>query len=59
MPVTPGEQRNRYKGSPARAWVRLRFELPGGAGHIEKDLVCRHGLPCGMEFWIRRQRHRR
>jgi hypothetical protein len=44
--VTPApfEQRNPYKGSPPRAWVRLRFRAPDGATH-EVECLADTGNP--------------
>jgi hypothetical protein len=42
-----GEQRNRYKGSPPRSWLRLQF--PGSPqGTHEVDLVADTGNPCAL-----------
>jgi hypothetical protein len=40
----PAEQRNPYKGSPTRAWVRLRFLAPDGSTH-EVECVADTGNP--------------
>jgi hypothetical protein len=41
------EQRNPYKGSPPRPWVRLRFSAPGG-GYHEIELLADTGNPCSI-----------
>ena len=41
------EQRNPYKGSPARSWVRLRLEAPD-ASIVELDLLADTGSPCAV-----------
>ena len=42
--TTAGEQRNPYKGTPPRPWVRLRLESYQGAPY-EIDLVADTGSP--------------
>lgn len=47
MPDLPAEQRNIYKGEPARAWVRL--ELVSANGWIrEMELLVDTGNPCAI-----------
>jgi hypothetical protein len=47
--VTPGSggQRNPYKGTPPRPWVRLRFAAPAGAEH-SLELLADTGNPCAV-----------
>ena len=47
MPGTPLEQRNEYRGDPARAWLRL--ELISATGRArEVDLLADTGNPCAV-----------
>ena len=43
----PFEQRNPYKGSPERPWVRLRFTAIDGLT-VELDLLADTGNPCAI-----------
>ena len=47
--MTPAvfEQRNRYKGTPPRPWVRLRFRASDGSTQ-EMELVADTGNPCAV-----------
>ena len=45
MPNGKKEQRNPYKGDPARAWVKVTFEKADGTGNIEKELLADLGDP--------------
>jgi hypothetical protein len=47
MIAGPSEQRNPYKGSPPRPWVRLRLAAPDGTPH-EVELLADTGNPCGI-----------
>ena len=47
MSSTPYVQRNPYKGSAPRAWVRLRLAAPDGSLH-ERDLLADTGCPCAL-----------
>jgi hypothetical protein len=40
-------QQNAYKGSPLRAWVRLRFAALDGSMH-ERQLLADTGSPCAV-----------
>ena len=44
MPLSPDEQRNRYLGSPPRAWITLRLATPAGKTRAWK-LVADTGNP--------------
>jgi hypothetical protein len=47
MPETPSEQRNVYRGDPARAWLRL--ELISANGRFrEVELLVDTGNPCAI-----------
>ena len=47
MPETPSEQRNVYRGEPARAWLRL--ELISANGRVrELELLVDTGNPCAL-----------
>ena len=47
MPETPSEQRNVYRGDPARAW--LRVELISASGLVrEMELLVDTGNPCAI-----------
>jgi hypothetical protein len=41
------EQRNPYKGTPPRPWIRLRFSTPGGTEE-ELQLLADTGNPCAL-----------
>jgi hypothetical protein len=41
------KQRNAYKGSPPRPWVRLRLKAPDGTD-LELDLLADTGNPCAL-----------
>jgi len=41
------EQRNRYKGNPERAWIRLRFVANDGSS-TELELLTDTGSPCSV-----------
>jgi hypothetical protein len=43
----PTEQRNFYKGSPERPWIRLRLNAPNGSAH-ELELLADTGNPCSL-----------
>src|SRR5437870_3001745 len=47
MIARPSEQRNPYKGSPPRPWVRLRLSAPDGTTH-EIELLADTGNPCAI-----------
>lgn len=47
MTQPPSEQRNHYKGSPERPWIRLRLEAPDGSTH-EMDVLADTGNPCAL-----------
>jgi hypothetical protein len=47
MTAAPAEQRNPYKGSPPRPWVRLRLNAPDGGTH-EVELLADTGNPCAI-----------
>jgi hypothetical protein len=47
MIAGPFEQRNPYKGSPPRPWVRLRLTAPDGTAH-EVELLADTGNPCAL-----------
>lgn len=47
MMAGPSEQRNVYKGSPPRPWVRLRLTAPDGATH-QVELLADTGNPCAI-----------
>lgn len=47
MPVPPSEQRNIYRGSPARAWLRLELISADGSVH-EAELLVDTGNPCAI-----------
>jgi hypothetical protein len=47
MIAGPSEQRNPYKGSPPRPWVRLRFTAPDGTTQ-EVELLADTGNPCAV-----------
>jgi hypothetical protein len=47
MAVASSEQRNPYKGSPARSWVRLRLTAANGST-TELDLLADTGNPCAL-----------
>ena len=47
MPETPPEQRNVYRGEPARAWLRL--ELIAANGRVgELEVLVNTGNPCAI-----------
>jgi hypothetical protein len=45
--TAPFEQRNRYKGSPERPWVRLRLAAIDGTA-VELEFVADTGNPCAV-----------
>jgi len=47
MTSTPFVQRNLYKGTNPRSWVRLRFAAVDGSIH-ERELVADTGCPCAV-----------
>ena len=47
MIAGPFEQRNPYKGSPSRPWVRLRLIAHDGSTH-EVELLADTGNPCAI-----------
>lgn len=47
MTTGSAEQRNAYKGSPPRPWVRVRFTAPDGTTE-ELDLLADTGNPCAI-----------
>jgi hypothetical protein len=47
MIALPSEQRNPYKGSPPRPWVRLRLTAPDGSTH-DIELLADTGNPCAI-----------
>src|SRR5882724_2433921 len=47
MTLMPSEQRNAYKGSPPRPWIRLRFVAPDGTVD-EIELLADTGNPCAI-----------
>jgi hypothetical protein len=47
MPAVRADQRNPYKGSPPRPWVRLRFTAADGATH-SCELLADTGNPCAV-----------
>jgi hypothetical protein len=47
MSVGFSEQRNPYKGSPPRPWVRVRLTAPDQTTH-ETELLADTGNPCGL-----------
>jgi hypothetical protein len=47
MMAGPAEQRNPYKGSPSRPWVRVRLTAPDGTTH-EVELLADTGNPCAI-----------
>ncbi len=51
MAAGPYIQRNPYKGTTARGWVRLRFAAADGSVH-ERELVADTGSPCAVIFGL-------
>lgn len=47
MSTGPSEQRNPYKGSPPRPWVRLRLTALDGTVH-EVEVLADTGNPCAL-----------
>jgi hypothetical protein len=47
MTSGPAEQRNRYKGFPARPWVRLRLTALDGVHH-ELEILADTANPCAL-----------
>lgn len=47
MTSIPYRQRNPYKGTSPRCWVRLRFAAADGSLH-ERELVADTGSPCAV-----------
>jgi hypothetical protein len=47
MPAPPSQQRNVYKGEPARAWVRLQLVSANGRIH-ELEFLVDTGNPCAI-----------
>lgn len=47
MTSLPSEQRNPYKGSPQRPWVRIRLLAPDGSA-TELELIADTGSPCSL-----------
>jgi hypothetical protein len=47
MIALPSEQRNPYKGSPSRPWVRLRLTAPDGTTQAV-ELLADTGNPCAI-----------
>jgi hypothetical protein len=47
MPPQPAVQRNAYKGTTPRCWVRLRFLAADGSLH-ERELLADTGSPCAV-----------
>ena len=47
MLLTPFVQRNVYKGTTPRCWVRLRFAAADGSLH-ERELIVDTGSPCAV-----------
>src|SRR5258708_32208198 len=47
MTPTPFVQRNPYKGTNPRCWIRLRFAAADGSLH-ERELVADTGSPCAI-----------
>jgi hypothetical protein len=47
MPEAPLEQRNTYRGEPARAWLRVQLISPGDQIH-ELELLVDTGNPCAV-----------
>jgi len=47
MAAKKTQQRNPYKGSPQRPWVRLRLQAADGSTQ-EVDLLADTGNPCGI-----------
>ena len=47
MAAGPYIQRNPYKGTTSRCWVRLRFSAADGSVH-ERELVADTGSPCAV-----------
>ncbi|NLX99870.1 MAG: hypothetical protein GXY83_27550 [Rhodopirellula sp.] len=47
MPGTPSQQRNIYRGEPARAWVRVQLIGTNGRSR-EVDLLVDTGNPCAI-----------
>jgi hypothetical protein len=47
MSETPSEQRNVYRGEPARAWLRLQLISPDDRVH-EVELLADTGNPCSI-----------
>ena len=59
MTPTPFVQRNPYKGSLSRAWIRLRFSEPSGAlweGEFLADTGCAHEVVVGLSVLARLRR---
>jgi hypothetical protein len=47
MSMMPSTQRNLYKGSVPRCWIRIRFAAPDGTLH-ERELLVDTGSPCAV-----------
>lgn len=47
MTTGPSEQRNPYKGSPPRPWIRVRLAVPDGTTE-EVELLADTGNPCAI-----------
>lgn len=47
MTSLPPEQRNPYKGTPQRPWVRIRLLAPDGSA-TELELLADTGSPCAL-----------
>ncbi len=47
MSPPPSAQRNPYKGSTPRCWIRLRFAAAAGSLH-EREFVADTGSPCAV-----------
>lgn len=46
-PVASSEQKNPYKGSPERPWIRLRLAAPDGST-VEREFLADTGNPCAF-----------
>lgn len=46
-PAPPSEQRNPYKGSPERPWIRLRLAAADGST-LEREFLADTGNPCAL-----------
>src|SRR5262245_27162329 len=51
MTPSPHVQRNPYKGTTPRCWVRVRFAAADGSLH-ERELVADTGSPCAVIFGL-------